>query len=338
MIECEICKKKFASRLGSHIKTHNISIHQYYDTYIKEYGEGICICGKPTKFLGLTKGYQDHCSLKCAENDPNIIAKKEQTCLEKYGATNVYASEYGKAKIKETNMVKYNVENPQQNIEIRNKTIETNLKLYGKSAFVNDEKSRQTKLDKYGSENPTAFGSDIFKQSMINIYNVDNPQKYNEIKEKYKSTCIERYGVDNPVKNKEIMKKIQGTVWKNNGYHKTEDRCYNELIKIYPDAIHMYKSELYPYKCDFYIPSEDLYIELNFFWMHGGHWFDSNNVDDISKLNLWKSKKSSQFEYAIKVWTQSDIEKRDISIKNKLNYLVFWNEQEFIDWINLSTV
>ena len=332
MYKCKICKQEFSTRLGSHIRTH-MSIKEYYDRYLKKENEGICpVCGKETTFKGLTKGYTEHCSVQCKGKDPEVKHKVEQTCIEKYGAPNVYASEYGKQKIKSTNIERYGVENPQQNKEIRQKTQETNLKKYGYKDF-NLEKSKQTKLEKYGSTNPTAFGSEIFKQNMINHYGVDNPLKSEEIKEKIRTTNIERYGFDNPAKNEEIKQKIHDTLWENGGYTRAEDRCYNLLLEKYPEALRNYKSEKYPYRCDFYIPSLDLYIELNAFYMHGGHWYNKNDPKDIEQVEKWKEQNTEQSIYAIHIWTESDLAKRERAIKNNLNYLVFWSEKEFLDWL-----
>lgn len=47
-------------------KHQDQSDQEYYDTYCRTEGEGICVCGTPTKFLGLAKGYQENCSHKCA--------------------------------------------------------------------------------------------------------------------------------------------------------------------------------------------------------------------------------------------------------------------------------
>lgn len=62
-----------------------------------------------------------------------------------------------------------------------------------------------------------------------------------------------------------------------------------------------YRSERYPYKCDFYIKSRDIFIELNAYWMHGGHWFDINNEADVEKLQDWIDKSNESYERAIYV-------------------------------------
>ena len=179
---CKICNKEY-KRLGSHIKTHGISIQQYYDKYEKKnYSEGICpICKKPTTFLGLTEGYSMHCSLNCAQKDIEVKHKREQTCLNIFGAKNVFASEYGKETIKHTMKEKYGVEYPLQNSQIKQKAKETCLKNNGFNGF-NQEKVRRTKLLKYDSENPTAFGTDWYKQRMIDLYGAEYAVKRHLLK------------------------------------------------------------------------------------------------------------------------------------------------------------
>ena len=170
-----------------------------------------------------------------------------------------------------------------------------------------------------------------------------------EVKEKIKQTSLAKYGTDHPWQAEEIKLKIEQTnlinhsskhwtnrekafeTTKKNGMYRTklEDRYLNRLKEKYPDIIQHYVSEKYPFECDFYIPSLDLYIELNVFYLHGEHFFDENNPKDIEKFNYWKSKNIST-----EVWTIKDIIKRDFAIRNKLNYLVLWSEQELIDFIN----
>ena len=49
---------------------------------------------------------------------------------------------------------------------------------------------------------------------------------------------------------------------------------------------------------------------------------------------LWESKDKKQYKRAIKTWTVKDVEKRNIAKKNKLNYLEFFNIDEFMEWYN----
>lgn len=127
-----------------------------------------------------------------------------------------------------------------------------------------------------------------------------------------------------------IEKKAFETTKKNGMYRtKLEDRYLDILKKVYPDIIQHYTSEEYPFECDFYIPSKDLYIELNVFYLHGGHFFDEKNPEDINKINDWKSRNIDTT-----VWTVKDPIKRDFAIRNRLNYVVLWSENELNNFID----
>lgn len=68
---CLICNRDFrnAQGLSKHIKIcHKLTAKQYYDMYVKSNDNKCPICGKETPFLSITKGYQKHCSAKCAQN------------------------------------------------------------------------------------------------------------------------------------------------------------------------------------------------------------------------------------------------------------------------------
>lgn len=106
---------------------------------------------------------------------------------------------------------------------------------------------------------------------------------------------------------------------------KVEDELYEKLCNEYGEenVMRQYRDEIrYPFNCDFYIKSEDKFIELNRFWHHGPHKFDSENEEDIELLNTWKEKAkySKQFENAIQTWTVRDVEKFRIAEENNLNY------------------
>lgn len=170
-------------------------------------------------------------------------------------------------------------------------------------------------------------------------------------KKKSKKTSLERYGVEYAIQSKEIkdklskilrtsevQEKIIATKKKNGsfGSSKAEKHFYAEVLKYFPNAKNNYRTEKYQYNCDVYIPEIDLYIELNYFWTHCNHEFDENNIDDINRLNYLKerSKPGNMYEAAINVWTISDKAKIQTAKDNNLNYLVFWNENEGLDWLN----
>lgn len=128
------------------------------------------------------------------------------------------------------------------------------------------------------------------------------------------------------MQNENILQKNFDSKKKHNSYKqsKPEELLYEYLCNRYgtDDILRQYKSDLYPYNCDFYIKSLDLYIELQGYWSHGYHPFNSNDKNDIERLNKLISRKDKfGYAHAIDVWTVRDVNKRNIAKQNNLNYL-----------------
>lgn len=251
----------------------------------------ICpICGKLLKYYGhsINKIYFNTC------NDKKCISalrkeKREQTCLEKYGAKNVFASGQIKEKIKETCLEKYGSTNPQGNKEIREKSLQTmkqkygediinpyqlsivkekirktKLKLYGNETYVNREKIMQTCLEKYGVKN-VSYAKEINDKKRKTFFNhFDTPEKMNDLTLQREKTCLEKYGVKSFLltdkckelsHNKKSQEKRYNTKKKNYTFNssKIEQQFKEYLEQKFPnDFEYQYRSELYPFNCDFY--------------------------------------------------------------------------------------
>ncbi len=265
--------------------------------------------------------------------------KQEQTCLQRYGTASPLQNEQIKQKTKKTNLQKYGVENILSSSQIR-------------------EQIKQTCLDKYGCE--YYFQTDDFKnksnETLLNHYG-ENPFNNDEIKDKRKQTMLQKYGVDNSfksLKTKQIIKDKQVEIStkkyytrkSNNTFHvsKPEKYILANLENMFPNRIKtQYKSDDYPFACDFYIIPLDLYIEYQGFWTHGNEPFDKNNTEHLKLIETWTQKSQElnfknnykcQYYNAIQIWTKRDPEKRKIAKENNLNWLEFFNLQQFDDWFN----
>jgi len=304
-------------------------------------------CGNKVKFNNLNKGFNQHCSNSCAQSDPKVYEKVVRIKKEKYGTANNYN------KIRTTKLEKYNNEY----FVNSEKTQETKLKKYGNKTYNNLDKSKETCFKKYGTE--YYLNSNDCKNKTIIKLGVDNYRKtdkskenvsqfiknhYNEIENKKKEIFLKKYGVDNPMKSDFIKSKFNWkqqkekeyiTKKKNNTFNtsKPENESYQLLKEKYPDVIYQYRSKKYPFNCDFYIPSLDLYIECNYHWTHGDHLYNEESKEDNIILEVWKSKNNKFYNNAINTWTIRDTEKYNIAKKNNLNYLLFYNINEFKKWI-----
>ena len=306
------------------------------------------ICGNPVKWLGKPNRLMlNTCSLECGFKLRTQHIK--ETCQEKYGVSNCFASDEKKQKIKETNLKRYGVDNPHKNKQVIEKTRNTclerygvlngggtpeaikkikqaKLERYGDENFVNVEKCKQTKFEKYGNPNYTNMDKNI--KTCKAKYNVD--YWFQSIE--YKSNI------------KEYQRKARQTKIKNNTLvnSKLESMAYNLLKKYFSDIKCQWKDdEKYPYNCDFYIPEIDTWIEMQGFVTHGPEQFNENNIEHLEKVSILKQKnmahktpnKNLYFEI-IKCWTELDVKKRNMAKRNNLNYKEFWNIEQLKEWLS----
>lgn len=307
------------------------------------------ICGKPVKWLGKkNKLLLNTCSLECG-----FVLRTQhikETCLEKYGVTNCYASEFFKEKIKQTCLEKYGVENPHQHFSVIEKTKNTCIQRYGLLNGGGTEQSilkgKQTKLERYGCE--TYVNPDKCKQTKLERYGNLN---YNNT-EKREITCLKKYGsttwlnsLDRLNKIELYNAKIRKTKKKNHTYtsSKQESVVYNLLKKKFNNVIcQHFDKDLYPFNCDFYIPSENIWIEYQGYLTHGEEPFDQNNTKHLEKVVILNNKDKEHktpgknlYSETINIWTKIDVNKRNTAKNNNLNYYEFWNIEQVKNWLKI---
>ncbi len=139
------------------------------------------------------------CSNICA------IIKNRKTCFEKYGDENYNNVD----KRKNTNIIKYGIDNPMKLDFVKDKVKKTKFEKYNDENYNNRNLSNKTKNERYGDENYN--NRDVCKITILERYGVNHYSKTDEYKEKIKNTCIERYGVDNYSKTNEYKEKIKNT-------------------------------------------------------------------------------------------------------------------------------
>ena len=86
-----------------------------------------------------------------------------------------------------------------------------------------------------------------------------------------------------------------------------------------------------------------MYIEYQGTWMHGKEPFDKTNKKHQKIINEWKKKAQEinfkgnfkkSFLWAIEVWTKRDPLKRVIAKENNLNWIEFFNIDQFNNWFD----
>ena len=319
---CQICGKELQKTgMASHIvKHHKITIKQYYDTYLRKPGEGICpVCGKETTLLGLSR-YRKYCSTKCQSNDPYVKSKRRETNLKKYGvicalnldevkqrAKENNHTEISKQKSKQTCLERYGVEYPNQSKVVRDKTKQTCLERYGVEHTLQvssiRDKIKATNLKKYGAENPYQSEQikDKIKNTWLDKYGVDNPNKTKEVRDKIKATNLKRYGTTDPRQDKNVQAKSKQTCLDNFGYEHP-NQCPDIMQKVID------KKEALKHNIEI---SKNCTFINKLFDKYGYGWYESPlsklcfkqngflfvHNEDIDEIELYKKCNGSYTEY-----------------------------------------
>lgn len=297
------------------------------------------ICGKYVKYHGYKHGkivFSNTCSFSCGSK--MFSYKVKETKLARYGDANYNNN----VKIKQTKFERYGDANYNNN----NKTRETCLSKYGVPNGGGTKKSlekiKETNLKRYGYEMPLQSSQirNKIKETNKIKYGTEYPLSSKMVQDKRKETCIHKYGALYPMQVKSVSEKsynerVKRHTWSSS---KVENTLYDYIKERFPLVKRQYKDIRYPWHCDFYIPDLDYFIEVNGYWTHGSHPFDSTNINDLNKIKIWNKKYDNGnhplYKRAIEGWTIFDVKKREYAKKNNLNFKEVWNLEEGKEFID----
>lgn len=196
-------------------------------------------------------------------------------------------------------------------------------------------KVKNTRQERYGDENYSLIGSNSWNENIKNKYGKEDymrfgtPEQVEALSQKYPEAEIALQDDSN-----QAMLKVTNMIRKKHGYGSVlELEFANKLEKLGIQFIPQYKSPDYPFYCDFFLPSYKIYIELHIGPMHGGHWFNKNSSEDRKKLKELKNSQSEFKKVWAKTWSEIDLEKKQVAIDNKLNYVVLFSKDEINDFL-----
>lgn len=191
----------------------------------------LCKCGNVKSFISLFQGYKMFCKHTCEYRISDWQEKLSKSNLEKYGSENIFSSQYGKQKIKETVTKNYGGFTLESK-ELSKKAKQTCFKKYGVENYSKTEecinKIKQSKLEHYDNENYNNSPKSIEnnKKNHNGIFSTSVPEiqkriietkrlkygnNFENIKEKSKRTCLEKYGVENYSSSLECKEKVKQT-------------------------------------------------------------------------------------------------------------------------------
>jgi hypothetical protein len=274
------------------------------------------------------------CSSKCSQ------VKNKKTCLEKYGVDNPTKSKEILLKREESNLVKYGVKYPNMLDSFKESVKKTCLEKYGVDNPTKNkeiyQKVKKTINDKYG--NDIFFKTEYFKSNKNNYYRQYNNINFlNKRILELKRLNIDLISIDNDnnyiinCKNNHIYTINNDVLYKRlnvynvdlcticnpvNNRSSKEDEIFDFINSIYDGTIlRNVRDVIDPYEIDIYLPDLKIGFEFNGIYWHS----------ELYKDKFYHSEKYIKSkEYGIKlfqIWEDDWLYKKDILksiIKNKL--------------------
>ena len=307
------------------------------DTCMKKYGKPYVVLTEEQKAENVRKWH---------EKDEQRVKKTKETNMKKYGVEFFMQSQAYKDKMQEkfgADHISHSQYIAEKQPEMIKKRRETTFRRYGAYNAMNvpelREKHQKTCAEKYGSEQ--VLSDPVIREKIMKTNGIKYGNKWaiasKQIQEVIRKNNMERYGVPSTTQLPEVTKKMYETRRKNGTFNTSqgEKEIHRLLLEKFEDVKYQHVSEEYPFHCDFYIPKLNIYIEYQGTWTHGSKPFEGTE-EDLAKLDKWEQKAldSKFYHNAIDVWTKSDVEKRRLARENGLNWIEFFNMDQFKEWYN----
>lgn len=242
------------------------------------------ICGAPLKYKNFKAGYGLFCSTECSYKDPDVVKRRKQTCLERYGVEIPLKLEHIKKKQHQTCLERYGVESTGQVKEFREKAKKTCLERYGVESYSQTKIGRE-KISSGDKSRILKRHDNLIdiKPGSIWVMKCPHPE-CKECEEKFFETPYQLY--KNRLRdNSEVCTKllpIQPL------YSTDELRVCDWLDEEGIEYEHDNRKILGGKELDIYIPSKNVAIEVNGILWHSSKYKD--NSYHINKYKLCKSK------------------------------------------------
>ena len=328
-------------QLNKDLISSKIFKNKYFFIYAFIYENDVRYCEECSKIICFNeidkrRFNKRFCSSSCSSSNKNVIAKYKETCIQRYNMPYKPMTEATKQKIKNTNIQRYNVDNPAKNKNIISR-ISTTCKQKLNSAQVKIKK-QQTYLNKYNSIVPLAhkrFNKILsWNKAIIPLFDITaltgKPQtqylwkcvKYNNIfKSKIyttgyfckmaiqlKQTCLPRCLRCYPF---------------NTGFSNKQKQLYQFCKNYFPNLKENYRKLINPLQLDIVIPQIKLAIEFNGIYWH------SLEAGIQENYHLHKTQLCEEKRYRlIHIW-QDDWNTNKEEIKEKL--IGIFENKEIID-------
>jgi very-short-patch-repair endonuclease len=268
-------------------------------------------CSNVPKFIGLSSGFSEYCSYKCANSSDEVKRKKIESSIKRYGVENPYQAKEIIEKIKKTNLERHGVENPMQSQKIKEEMIKRSINSTGKSWALSDggkanlKKKENLRIQfekKYNdleiiSYSDQKFGLCTFRKKECNHeFSINKWQLYQRRKLK-----IEECTICNPIGS------FTETVW----HKELSDFLKSAKIKFIEND----RSVLGNLELDFYLPDFNCAIELD-----GLYWHSIDFKEPLYHFN--KTERCEQLGIQlIHVFEDEWVDRKDVVLSRIMNIL-----------------
>lgn len=156
-------------------------------------------CGNEvTLFYGSSIGFSNFCSMACSRKNNISKNKRKATNLKLYGFENCRQAPSVIAKYEETCLEKYGYTNPVLNKDIQSKISDTLKQTYQESGKEIKAARNTTFIKRYGEHpNKTEFIQNKRKHAVFEKYGVEHTTQLDSTKEKSKATMLKNFGNTN---------------------------------------------------------------------------------------------------------------------------------------------
>lgn len=296
-----------------------------------------CHCGNKTKFISFKKGYLRYCSVICSSNSEKTREKYKQTCLNKYGVSNVslvddvkkkkentFYDKYGVStylisdEIKERLIDKYGVDNPFKLKDIQDRIKNTNFKKYGFTCVLQSdvikEKSKKTNIYKYGVDhfsktdkwknNIKSINDESYIKSLSLTDNYQFISKNGHINTIKHIDCGNVFEIQSQLLRLRMNEDVEICKHCNKINYHSENSLLTYIKSIYNGEIIKFRDK--KYEIDIYLPELKMGFEFNGLYWHSELFKDSKY--HMNKMKYFKDKEIR----ILNVWEDDWLYKSDI--------------------------
>jgi len=260
------------------------------------------------------KRYSTYCSGKCAQSNPAVKLKRQQTCVEKFGAASNLSTTENKAKQKATCIARYGTDNFAKTTEFVTKSKQTFLNNYGVDNPMHDPAIKQRNVDTHMARYDRKRASQLhLSNDVIDLKNNEALMREWFYDLKMPVTAIAEVLNVNHSQLCVHFRDNLGIDISRHGVSYPEQQLFQFVQSLCPDAISSDRLLLKPKELDIVVPSKRIAIEF-----HGLAWHCEIRGKKSQKYHLEKLEKCNDAGYHLIQVLSNEWNKQQELVKSRI--------------------